>query len=167
MEIWKDIPGYDGSYQISNRGRVSSIGGRNGKTVANRIMRQKLSNGYPQVVLRKNGRHTHYVHRLVAENFIANPASKREVNHIDGNKTNNDVSNLEWVTSSENQLHAYVSGLQGRGSRHGTAKLTEEQVHEIRARRKAGEGNRQIAETYDVSENLVSKICLRQIWTHI
>lgn len=114
MEIWKDINDYEGYYQISNQGSVRSVDRFDG--VHDRkgtVIKQNLKqNGYLQVGLRKhNGRKWFGVHRLVAIHFIENPGNKPQVNHIDGNKRNNTVENLEWVSEKENQNHASVTGL--------------------------------------------------------
>ena len=102
MEIWKDIPGYEGVYQVSNLGNVKSLP----RMVSN-------GKGYLCIELKdKNGKY-HFcgVHRLVAVAFIENPDNKPQINHIDGNKKNNIVENLEWCTNGENQVHAYKMGL--------------------------------------------------------
>ena len=106
-EIWKDIKGYEGFYKISNNGNVMSMP-RNGTIKATRILKQNTDKyGYKYVVLQKHGKlKTKKVHRLVAMHFLNNKDHKREVNHIDGNKANNHIDNLEWVTTSENQLHS-------------------------------------------------------------
>lgn len=104
MEMWKDIPGFEGLYQVSSLGRIR----RNGKFKTLRPDRR----GYLTVWLCKNSvQKNHKVHRLVASVFIPNPESKRTVNHIDGNKQNNRVENLEWATHSENITHANSTGL--------------------------------------------------------
>lgn len=118
-EVWKDIKGYEG-YQVSNLGRVRTLnkitysklhGERHWK---NRILKEKRNkkSRMVQVTLYKNGIGTSYlVHRLVGEAFIPNPENKPQINHIDGNRHNNCVDNLEWCTSRENNLHAYRNNL--------------------------------------------------------
>lgn len=108
MEIFKIIDGYDGDYLISNKGNVKSLKNKKEMILTNCIN----TRGYLYVKLSKqNHKKLFIIHRLVAEYFIPNPHNKPYVNHIDGNKQNNDVSNLEWVTCSENIKHAYDTGL--------------------------------------------------------
>ena len=112
MEEWRDIPGYKGLYQVSNLGRIKSLIDKkydlneNVVKIINRerILKQNLTKkGYCSVKLYKNGKgKTYKIHRLVAEIFIPNPENKPQVNHIDGNKQNNCVTNLEWNTNEEN-----------------------------------------------------------------
>lgn len=100
-EVWKDIKGYEGRYKISNLGNVYTyLRDRN-------MTPRKCRKGYLRVVLRDNQgvRKSHGVHRLVAQTFIPNPEDKPQVNHIDEDKTNNIVDNLEWVTNKENSIH--------------------------------------------------------------
>lgn len=118
-EIWKDIVGYEGIYQVSNFGNVKSLsfGPKNIRESGTiKLLRQTPSNcGYYKVELYKNGKSKMmYVHRLVATAFIPNPDKKPQVNHIDGNKANNVLSNLEWASRRENQLHAIYHGLRTR-----------------------------------------------------
>lgn len=108
MEEWKDIEGYEGIYQISNLGNVKSLKYHKEK----RIKSNKNRNGYLKIGLILNGKRKHIsIHRLVAKAFIPNPNSLPEVNHIDGNKENNKVENLEWNNRKQNSLHAYKTGL--------------------------------------------------------
>lgn len=117
---WVDIPGYEGLYQITSSGLVWSI-----PRIVDRctgrpnIIRGKLLNvvvdtaGYCSVSLTDASHRTkkYLLHRLVAQSFLPNPDNKPEINHKDGNKSNNCVANLEWATRYENQYHAYISGL--------------------------------------------------------
>ena len=121
-EIWKDIEGYEGLYQVSNLGRVKSLykfinNNPKSKSIGyyseERILKCfNNKKGYKMVKLYKNTEHiTKRVHRLVAQTFIPNPKKLPQVNHIDGNKINNKVSNLEWCTNRENQIHAWKNNL--------------------------------------------------------
>ena len=107
MEIWKSIEGTNGRLEVSNRGRVKS-NLRDG-----RILKQQTDNkGYKRVRVTLDGVKRGYkVHRLVATAFVPNPNGLPQVNHIDGNKDNNDVANLEWVSCRDNIKHAYENGL--------------------------------------------------------
>jgi hypothetical protein len=105
MEEWKDIAGYELYYQISNIGQVK-------RKDTGKILKNNIRNGYEYVTLCVNGqRKKFYVHRLVAIAFIPNPKSYEQVNHKDGNKSNNKVDNLEWCTQKENLMHAFCTGL--------------------------------------------------------
>jgi hypothetical protein len=103
-EIWKDIPNYEGYYQISNLGRVKSIANRNKKSRKKDIYKVFVkAKGYSEVGLYKDGKSKYFlVHRLVAKAFIPNPLNKPCVNHKDCIKTNNRVDNLEWCSYKEN-----------------------------------------------------------------
>lgn len=105
-EIWKEIKGFEGLYEISNFGRV-----RNFKT--KKLMKDTLKkSGYHEIRLSKNKkRYNCSIHRLVAENFIPNINNLRDVNHKDGNKSNNHVSNLEWLSHKDNIRHGFNNNL--------------------------------------------------------
>lgn len=101
IEVWKDIEGYDGLYQVSNLGRVKSLS--NDKDKKEKILKAGKIKGYLQVILYKNSKMKHYyVHRLVAQTFIPNPDNLQCINHEDENKENNCVENLEWCTIQYN-----------------------------------------------------------------
>ncbi len=104
QEVFLPVKGFENLYQISNLGRVTN---------SRKILKTyQINNGYECLKLVKDGvRYSYLLHRLVAEHFIPNQFNKPEVNHIDGNKSNNKVSNLEWNTVSENRLHALKTGL--------------------------------------------------------
>ena len=120
--MWKDITGYEGLYQINEQGQVKRLSRWiSGKNNSRRLLKEKpispsKPNGkskiYFMIHLMKDGKRSSYlVHRLVALAFIPNPNNKPEVNHIDGNSFNNHVSNLEWVTRSENIKHSFKPNL--------------------------------------------------------
>lgn len=116
VEIWKDIKGYEGLYQVSNLGRVKSLERKSdldGRLIKSKILKTGLNNpGYKFLVLRKNGvSKNKMIHRLVAEIFIPNQDNYYCVNHIDGNKQNNRVDNLEWCTQGFNLKHAIKIGI--------------------------------------------------------
>lgn len=131
-------------------------------------LRQRLhTGGYKQVTMSFGKPKDAYVHRLVAEAFIPNPDNKPCVNHIDGNKHNNHVSNLEWVTDSENQKHSYSIGLNSRnGENNGLSKLNEQEVLSIRALRSTMTGVA-LSKMFNVSEGTIREICKRRSWVHI
>lgn len=110
-EYWHDVKGYEGLYQVSNLGRVKSIGGKSNHR-ENIIMKQQLILGYKCVGLtKKNQMKIKKVHRLVADAFLPKIKGKNQVNHIDGNKRNNCLYNLEWCDAKENINHAFKIGL--------------------------------------------------------
>ena len=109
-EIWKDIKGYEGLYQVSSRGRIKSLCFNH--TDYSKIMKKGSNTSYDKIILTHNYKQkTFLIHRLVAETFIPNPFGFKCVNHKDGNKMNNNVENLEWCTYSHNLRHAYTKNL--------------------------------------------------------
>ena len=111
-EVWKDVEGYEGFYQISNLGRVKSLKQKSfsREKIMKIIVNPKF--GYAQLNFRVDNKIKCFkIHRLVAIAFIPNPENKPDVNHIDGNKLNNCVTNLEWCSKSENMIHAFKNGL--------------------------------------------------------
>lgn len=115
IEIWKPICGYEGIYDVSNYGNVRSVDRIDfaGRHLKGKLFSTKAKESYITCVLTKCGKHrTFRIHQLVAEAFIPNPEGKPCVNHKDGNKQNNHVENLEWCTHSENNVHAFKTGLQ-------------------------------------------------------
>lgn len=117
-EIWKDIPGYEGRYQVSSLGRVRSLDRttkhKDGKITSHRgrVLKQQTNNkGYRMVSFSGGPRKSWAVHRLVLETFLPDRELHLHCNHIDGNKDNNCLTNLEWITNLENQRHAWASGL--------------------------------------------------------
>lgn len=122
MERWKDIDGFEGYYQVSDTGRVRSLDRvvtttRYGKPLSmarkGKVLRSTVGrDGYPSIQIYKESEYyTFKIHRLVAKAFVENPDSLPEVNHIDGNKKNNNAENLEWCTRKHNIRHAFKNGL--------------------------------------------------------
>ena len=141
-EIWKDIKGYEGYYQVSNLGRIKSLDRMknnqyNEYFMSGRILKSSIikDKGYCRVSLNNGkGRKSKRVHRLVAEAFIPNLENKPEVNHIDGNKLNNCADNLEWCTNKENIEHSIKTGLRKnyKGCSNVSSKFKEEDILFIR-----------------------------------
>ena len=170
MEIWKTITDFE-DYKISNLGNVISLEriSFSGKKLKQRFINGGIdSRGYHMINLVSNGvRKTLLVHRLVAKEFIINKDSKPQVNHIDGDKLNNKVYNLEWCTGKENVIHAYKNNLcsDKKGIGNGRAMLSEKDVLEIRDIK-----NKRISKIsieYNVSWGCISDIIKRKTWVHI
>lgn len=167
QEIWKDIAGYDGFYQISSLGRV-----RNSKGL---IKKLKLwggnkENRYNSVCLKKKNHKTMYpsVHRLVAQAFIPNPENKPQVNHKDCTRLNNHVSNLEWATSQENIRYSLKHGSVFKNGKHFNAKLTVDEVIDIKKRLANGETAYSIAKKYShICSTIIYYIRRGRIWKQI
>ena len=175
-EVWKPLHGYEGLYEISSYGVVKSVrrfnpnSGKNGMWYPERIMKTRLDgDGYVVLGLTKNGKMKMCkMHRLVLETF--DKESDLQVNHKDGNKQNNRLDNLEWVTCSENIKHAFRTGLKSEnGSKNPKSKLTEKEVMQICDFFKYTTfTNKQIAEMFDIkSDETIRKIRKRLAWTHV
>ena len=167
-EVWKDIDGYEGSYQVSNLGRVRGLNrtversdGQT-RTIPGCILKAKQNRGgYSQVSLWKDGRQkTFTIHQLVLWEFGGEQLPEHEANHIDGDKLNNRIDNLEWVTKSDNMRHAFDMGL-----RQGVSPLTPELVKEMRKIYATGRFTQaQIGAMFGVGDNAVSKIVRGENW---
>jgi hypothetical protein len=174
QEVWKDIEDFVGCYQISNLGVVrrldtiipfcGTLSTRKGRTLKS----TRNSKGYDTIVLCwKSKRKTYTIHRLVAEVFIPKIPGKDQVNHIDGNPRNNAENNLEWVTPSENQVHAYNLGLKPKGSNSGASKLNEQQVLEIKKSLLEGASRKELASRYNVTHSTIKWIDLGRTWRSV
>lgn len=157
-EIWKDIKGYEGLYQISSFGRVKSF-------YANREKILKFKNnksGYLYAQLCGKGKNKYYrVHRLVASAFIPNIKKFKEVNHKDGDKTNNYVSNLDWCSMRMNRDHSFKLGLY-------PTKLSVNDVVKIKSLLRSGRKNiYDISKQFDVSRAAIYNIKRGKTWKHI
>ena len=163
-EIWKDIKGYEGLYQVGSFGNVKSL--RKG-----RLLKPHNRNGYLHAILCKNGTHkTQKIHRLVGKAFIPNPENKREINHKNSIRDDNKVQNLEWCTRKENVRHSWRVGTSTKhfGTKSNGSKLTEKQVLEIRTKHIPHKYCAwQLAEEYGISTVNVYSILWRKTWYHI
>ncbi len=168
-EEWRDVFGYEDLYQVSNYGRVMRIGGGKGAQPG-RILKDSKSERYSRIELSKNNRTRSYsVHRLVLEAFIGLSLEGHEVNHKDGNKRNNRLENLEWVTASQNVRHSIdILGVaRARGENSALSKLTENQVREIRRLLKQGLTRKEVACKFGVTTNNIRAIATGFTWKHI
>lgn len=158
----KSIPNFS-NYTISDDGEVRNI-------TRDRVVSQaNHPRGYKMVGLYgDDGKRVHlYVHRLVGQAFVPNPACKPQINHKDGDKSNNNASNLEWTTCQENTHHAIAIGLRdSKGEASGMAKLNDEVVKMI-LMTDCTQTHEQIANCLGVSRSTITKIKNRQTWTHI
>lgn len=163
IEEWKVIEGFS-NYLISNLGNVKSLH-------FNKLLKQfNHRDGYKNVyIYLNNKKFTKLVHRLVGLNFINNPDSYKEINHIDGNKKNNTIYNLEWSTRSLNIKHAFKMKLKlpKLGEENNKHKLKECDIIEIRQLRLNGETLTKIAEKYNVSAANIDYIVRYKTWKHI
>ena len=152
------IPNYE-NYTVSNQGVVTNT--RTGR----RLKLEKIKVGYLRVTVCKGNTPSRYlVHRLVADLFLDNPEKKPVVNHIDADKTNNRVSNLEWCTTRENQDHAMDLDLCPKGVENGMSKYTEDQVLQVCSLLQRGVNRREIVESTGVSLTSVKDIRRRKTW---
>lgn len=172
IEVWQPITGFYN--EVSNLGRVRSVKHKAGneKNYKSKILKPVVTNsGYVNVAIinKSEGKITKRLHRVVAEAFIPNPENKPEINHIDGNKENNEVSNLEWVTSKENKRHAWENDLQVsvKGSEKPLAKLKEEDIVSIRKEYREGCIQMELAEKYGVARQTISSIVNMKAWKHV
>jgi hypothetical protein len=161
-EIWKDIPDYEGFYQVSSLGRVRSVDRYSERTgigkgsgvrfCKERILKPRLRNNYLAVNIHVLGKSIdENIHVFVARAFIGDRPDKHQVNHIDGNKLNNHADNLEYCSPSENSKHANAIGLCGRGENRHNAKLKNSEVIKIREMAKNGMGDIEISKIFNVS----------------
>lgn len=165
--IWKPVAGYESRFLVSSRGEIKSLKSRTG---SGKLRKLAISNkGYWTLGIKQNGKmKVVLVHRLLAQTFIKNPENKPCVNHIDSNRLNNNLENLEWCTQSENMLHAVKFGnMQIRGELNYRAKLREKDVFIIKKRLLANEKIVEIARDYGVSATAISLIKRKVNWKYL
>jgi hypothetical protein len=173
--MWKDIEFAKGSYQVSSEGKVRSLSryvqykNHKQRMQGRELLPQLNSKGYFRVKVIDR---LHFIHRLVAQEFIPNPNNLPIVNHKDGNKLNNNSSNLEWVTNAENLQHAYREGfaVSVKGEDKHSNKLTEIEVIWILNNYEKGSsefGRKPLARKFGVSHQTIKNIIDRKKWKHI
>lgn len=164
VENWKPVIGYEGCYEVSDKGRVRSL-------YFNKILKPNMNDrGYLDVALCKNRQYKHFrINRLVAMTFIPNPNNLSQVNHKDGDKQNNCVDNLEWCTQAYNNLHANRTGLRRfvRGENSPHHKLTWEIVRAIRCDYANGMRQVDICRKYNLIKSVVHNIVKNKTWEEI
>lgn len=173
-EVWRDVVGYEGLYEVSNMGRVNSFPKLNNKNPVYHSKRElklvKNGDGYYRVSLSRDGCDKRvFVHKLVAQAFIKNPENKPQVNHKDSNIKNNTVGNLEWCTHSENMKHGYKYGNKKRmlGQNNFSSKLRTEEVTKIRTLYSEGVVQTELSKMFGVTQANISLIVRRDHWKHI
>lgn len=174
QEIWKKVPGYP-LYEVSTHGRTRSLnGGRWGRREKPKMLAANQdSHGYPQIKLCNNMVVKQIlVHRLVLLAFVGPCPPRQQCRHLDGNRANNELSNLCWGSASENQLdkrfHGTASPGGPSGEQHPCAKLTKHQVLEIRRLFAAGNYlQKELAPRFGVHRMTIGKIVRRERWAHL
>ncbi len=174
-EIWKDIPGYEGLYQASNKGRIKSLERYYKSAILlkmpENIKKQTINyKGYWFLHLSKNGKkHPTTVHKLIILTFKGpKPYPEATVNHIDSNKLNNQDNNLEYCSVKDNILHFRKNINDYIGINHPMARLSEEDVISIRKEYKELKTKQKdIAKKYNITQVMVSRIIVRKAWNHI
>jgi len=175
---WKDIKGFEGLYEISNTGKVRSkdreITYSNGRVHKYKGEEKKIQvrkkTGYNTVNLFKNQKYVQkYVHILVAEAFIPEEEGKTQINHKDGNKSNNTVENLERCTPKENIQHAFKTNLSinSRGEKSNLSKITEKQALEIMNLLDTGYSRKEIVKKTGVKYSTIKRIHTNETWKHV
>jgi hypothetical protein len=158
------IKGFE-NYAVDDQGNIFSLPKKTRKGI--RILKSIVGkNGYPMLDLCKDGQIKRFlVHRLIAQTLLPNPNNKEQVNHINGNKLDNRLENLEWNTRSENQKHAIKIGLRSaKGEKNSQCKITEQEVLYIRNSEEKGSI---LAKKLNISQTTISQIRNGKTWTHI
>ena len=173
----KDIVGFEGLYAITNDGRVWSYPKEAHNNLKGKWLSNDKSNRYHQVCLMKDGsKYKRTIHKLVATAFCEGFDDSLQVNHIDGDKLNNNASNLEWVSASDNRLHAWKTGLQTATEAHKASArkqavarrlFSDVQIREIRILPHFGRTQRKIAEMFNTSQAVINYILTGKTYKEI
>lgn len=160
-EVWRDVVGWEGRYQVSDLGRVRS-------NKSNRVLKTYISDrGYPFLQLSKPGHRKAYaVHRLVAFAFLPPPSGDQQVNHINHHKLDARAQNLEWLSASENVLHSWKIAPRPKVGKWAVV-LNEQLVREIREARKRGESFASIGRRIGVDQSCVREAAVGNNWKHV
>lgn len=173
MEIWKDITGYEGIYQINKLGNIKSLSRYvKGKGISNKLLKERIlkpslnSDGYFQLTMnKKNVKKNATLHRLLATAFIPNPDNLLLIEHINDVKTDNRLENLKWSTSTENMKSAVKNGRTLKGEKNPASKLTEVFVLEIRANTTLT--HKKLGIIYGVDKSIIGDVKNRKTWKHV
>lgn len=167
-EIWKDIPGYEEYYQISNHGRIKSL---NRISCQNHIIEEKIrkatldQDGYYKIILTVNGNvRSFFVHRIVATVFIPNVDNLPQINHKNCIKIDNRVENLEWTTSSENILHAFHMGVKNqKGEKNNSSKFRDVDIMGMKEMYNKNKNKEEIIKKFNISKSYLTRILKNKI----
>ena len=172
FEVWRPVVGYEGLYSVSDLGQVRRDVDWNRDNKAGKIIRIHTdgTGGYHRVCLCRNGKSKKYsIHSLVMAAFVGQRPEGLSINHKDGIKSDNRLSNLEYCTSSQNTIHSYQNGLQhGRkGEKHHGAKLTDQDVMAIREEYANGLSFESLSYKYSVCKDNIKMIVRNRTWKHL
>lgn len=162
-EILKPMKEYNYLYGITNKGRVINL-------ITNTVLTNKINNGYWYTTIQINKKiYNVRIHRMIALYFVKGRTKEYNcVNHIDGNKLNNSLYNLEWVSVTINNYHMHEMGLVKKGSRHSSSKINEEIAMKIYNEHHInGLNYNQIRDKYNISKSIIGKVCRKERWKHI
>lgn len=169
VENWSPVRGFVGLYEASDHGRIRNIAHRPGTKPGLVLKPRPTTDGYLKVMLRNEGMDRYaFIHRLVFESHRRQLEDGEEVDHLDGNPSNNNLSNLEAVSRTENMRRSFVRGRKAaRGEDQGRARFTDAEVVSIRRRVASGELQNALAAEFGVTPTAINCIVLRKTWRHL
>ena len=167
QEEWRPVAEFEGLYEVSSWGRIKMVAAGYRK-MPGTIIKTPCDGRYIRCNLWRDGKcYSRSVHRLVAIAFLGDPLPSQQVNHIDGNKLNNRLENLEWTTAEENQSHAVRTGLRLSGELHVYAKLTAEDVRTIRNELAQGANGAELARRFNTTKENINSIKHKKSWKYL